>query len=239
MTALGTTRAFVLRAIRQADRSLVLKVFTEEAGSRAYLVRTGGRSGVRPALLQPLARLELVGTEHPERDIQFLREARVERPYTDLDRDPIRRTIALFAQEVLYHVLRQQGPDPGLFRSVHAALDELDSAPELALYPQSLLLLLAAHMGFFPAYEEGDGPYFDPMEGVFLRSPAPHVHAWTQEDSASLQLLLQQWPERIAAADLGPSKRRVLLDGLLQYFRLHVPGFGELHSPAILHAVLH
>ena len=32
--------------------------------------------------------------------------------------------------------------------------------------------------------------------------------------------------------------RRALLDDLLIYYRLHVEGFGELRSPAVLHALL-
>jgi len=37
-----------------------------------------------------------------------------------------------------------------------------------------------------------------------------------------------------------PSDVRIgLLEQLLDYFRLHVEGFGQLRSPAILHALLH
>ena len=37
---------------------------------------------------------------------------------------------------------------------------------------------------------------------------------------------------------LQPAQRAVLLENLLFYFRLHVAGFGQLKSPAVLHAVL-
>jgi hypothetical protein len=37
---------------------------------------------------------------------------------------------------------------------------------------------------------------------------------------------------------LSAIQRTALLEGLLDFFRLHVPGFGQLKSPAVLHAVL-
>lgn len=239
MQPLHTTRAIVLRSIRHGDRSLIVKTFTELFGSRSYLVRTGTKGGVRPGLLEPLARLELVVTDSADHELQHLREARSDRPYVRLAVDPVRGTLALFTQEVLHHCLGQHGPDPALFRSVLAALETLDTADEITCYPQFLLLQLAGHMGFLPSAGGEDDRWFDPIEGVFLNAPAPHVHGFDEDLSAALQRMILGWPLMPEKQELPTATRRALLDGLLAFFRFHVPGFGELRSPGILHAVLH
>lgn len=217
----------------------MLKAFTEQFGARSYLVRMGAKGGTRPGLLEPLARLELVATDSADQGMQHLREVRADRPYLRLSTDPVRGALALFTQEVLHQGLGQHGPDPALFRSVLSALEVLDTEEEITYYPQFLLLQLALHMGFFPSAAEGDERWFDPIEGVFLSLPAPHVHGFDTEVSAGLQQMIDHWPLMPDAQVMSTATRRALLDGLLAFFRFHVPGFGELRSPAILHAVLH
>jgi DNA repair protein RecO (recombination protein O) len=237
---LQVTRAIVLRTIRHGDRSIVLRSLTERFGPRTYMVRTGARNGIRPALLEPLSRLELVVTEDPDHDMHHVREVRAEHPYLRLMRDPVRAALVLFTQEVLYNSLRQDAPDPDLFRFVSATLDELDGeAPPSPLFPQFFLLGLSHQLGFFPAPAAAGEDHFDPREGHFLTGSPAHVHGFDRELSALLAALLDRWPEVPVEPGMNTAARKALLEGLLLYFRFHLPEFGELRSPAVLHAVLH
>ncbi len=66
-----------------------------------------------------------------------MREVRVERPYTNLSMDPVRGTVALFVQEVLYKVLRDEAADPALFEFIQEALESMDTAEDLSHFPSS------------------------------------------------------------------------------------------------------
>ena len=75
---LHTVSAIVLRTIRHGDPTTILKCYTDRFGLRSYVVRTGSKKGTRMALLLPLNRLEMVVTEDADRDLNNVREMRVD-----------------------------------------------------------------------------------------------------------------------------------------------------------------
>ncbi|HEX2617998.1 MAG TPA: recombination protein O N-terminal domain-containing protein [Flavobacteriales bacterium] len=235
---LHTTRAVVLRTVRHGDRTTVLKAYTEAFGLRSYAVRAGGKGGVREALLQPLSRLELVVSEMPERDLQQVREVRAEKPFLQLGEDPLRAAFALFVQEVLYRTLREEAADPIVFAFVQQTLEALDHWPDLNDLPNRFLLHLARCLGFFPEAPDAGEDRFDLREGHFFRGAPPHEWCLDPSVSAELGELLELPLHKGAQEGRTSPYRRALLDGLLLYYRLHLPGFGELRSPEVLRAVL-
>ena len=239
---LQTTRAIVLRTIRHGDRGLVLKAFTESSGLRSYMVRTGGKGPSRMAALQALSRVELVVTESADRDLHQLREVRVERPYTNLPVDPLRGTVALFVQELLVRVLREESADPMLFEFLQEALESLDTAEDLSHFPLLFLVELSRHLGIDPEAPVDGADHFDLREGRFVEASRAHGHVIGPPQSLALAELPTAWRagSRVDAHALripGPV-RRLLLDQLLLYYRMHLEGLGELRSPAVLHQVL-
>lgn len=229
------TKAIILRVIEHGDRSVVLKALTEGSGPSSFLVRP--RVGKVPRnLLQPLMRVELVVTDDPGRELQHVQELRLDKPYTGLHRDPMRAVVGVFVQEVLYQALRGDAPDPALFSYVELELDHLDQASDPEDLPIRFLLGLAWHLGIFPAQPQPNETRYDPQEGRFFSGIPPHAACFDPACSTALAAWLRSWPERPVGGDRG---RRALLDGLLEHFRYHVPGFGTLRSPDMLRAVLH
>jgi DNA repair protein RecO (recombination protein O) len=235
---LHTTRGIVLKTVRHGDRTQILKVYTERSGLRSCVLRTGAKRGVATALLQPLNRLELVLDEHSERDLQQVREIRVERPYLRLPYEPVRATLALFVQEVLYKVLREESPDEDLYGFLEEALEVMDSAPDMRHFPLVFLLQLSGHLGFFPVAPGPGEDRFDLREGHFTRGAAQHGHTMGPELSQALATLLEVGLSDRLETPVPTTVRRELLDHLLLYYRMHLEGMGELRSPAVLHQVL-
>jgi DNA repair protein RecO (recombination protein O) len=235
---LHTTRAIVLKTIRHGDRTVVLKAFTEQFGLRSYMVRAGGKGGVANAALQALNRLELVVNEHAERDIQNIREMRVDRPYARIPYDPVRGALLLFTQELLYKVLRGEAADPELFGFLEEALEAIDSAEDVRNFPLVLLVQLSGQLGFQPAFPAPGEDRFDLREGEFVQGAVQHGHTMGPVLSGHLAALLPIGFEHMPGPVIPASERRDLLDHLLLYYRMHVEGLGELRSPAVLHQVL-
>lgn len=230
------TRGVVLRTIRHTEGRLIARICTDRFGTRGVLVRAG-RGGVTPAALQPLSRVELVVVAPEGRDLLLARELRVERPYVNLARDPLRGTLALFTQELLVHVLREEVEDPELFATLQEMLEELDAGTDPAGFPLRAMVALLPHLGIVPVATAGDPAGFDLREGLFFAGRAPHELCMSAERARVFNALLGG-----AVNDLGTTVpgavRRALLGDLLTYFRLHVEAFGELRSPEVLHAVL-
>ena len=232
---LHTTRAIVLRTIRHGERTVILKAYTELHGLRSYVVRAGGRSGVHQALLQPLSRLELVADERADRDLHTVKEARAESPGAPMGH-PGKAAAALFAQEVLLRVLKEEAADADLFLFAHSAIEVIDREEDLSHFPLLFLTGLMRHLGFQPSPPEDGEENFDLLEGQFVRGEAPSGHTLRTPLSTGLAALLEKGreePIRIPATE-----RRELLDHLLLFYRLHVEGFGELRSIDVLREVL-
>lgn len=234
---LHTTSAIVLKTIRHGDHTVVLKVWTERFGKRSYVVRTGKR-GAPASALQPLSRIELVVDEHPERDLHAAREVRLERPYIRVPFDPVRGALALFVQEVLYRVLREEVPDPALNDFIARSLETIDTAEDIRHFPLVFLLLLSGHMGFFPEPPSAGEEHFDLQEGHFLPQAHPHGHALGPPLSHAFIRLLNADLDNMQELNIPGPQRRDLLDHLLLYFRLHLEGLGEMRSPVVLHETI-
>ena len=235
---LVTTQAIVLKTFRHGDNTVVLKAWTSHAGLRSYVVRTGKRGGAGMAALQALNRIEVVAVEHPERDLHMVRELRVARPYTRLSVDPVRGVVALFVQELLYKVLRQESADDTLNDFLDEALEALDTVPDLRIFPLVFLLRLSGYLGFFPEAPAPGEDRFDLREGHFVQGHGDHAHTLGPPLSLALAALLSADLHDPLPVDLPHAQRRELLDHLLLYFRMHLDGMGELRSPAVLHQVL-
>jgi DNA repair protein RecO (recombination protein O) len=233
-----TTRAIVLKVIRHGDSTLVLKAWTAHAGLRSYMVRAGGRRGSAMAALQALNRLELVVNEQADRDLHTVRELHVAEPFHRIPVEAVRGSVALFVQEVLYKVLRQESADEGLNAFLEEALEVLDTTPDLSHFPLLFLLSLSGHLGFLP---EAPGPgedRFDLREGHFTKGHGEHAHTLGPPYSLALAALLGAGMNALPAPPIPASQRRILLDYLLLYYRMHLEGMGELRSPEVLHQVL-
>lgn len=235
---LHTTRAVVLRTFKHGDNAIILKAYTELFGARSYIVRISKRGSAKPALLQPLDRLELVVSETGEREMHTVREVRMDRAYLGIAGDPARGLLLLFAQEVFYRTLKEESPDPDLFDLVQRTLEEIDTGDNLAQLPLLLLVRLAQHLGFLP---EPPGPgedRFDLREGHFFSGVPQHGFCMDRNSSMDFAQLLKAESTGVDVP-LASEARKRLLEQLLDYFRIHVEGFGQLRSPTILHALLH
>lgn len=237
---LHTTKALVLRTIRHTDSTVVLKAYTEAFGLRSYLVRTP-RSTKRPgmaALLQPLTRLELVVDERADRELHQVREVRLHKPYLRVPGGALRTALLLFMHELLARTLREEAGDVGLWSFLEEALDLLDTAEDVRDLPLRFVLGYAAVLGFAPAPPEEDALYFDLVEGRFTRELPLHAQAIAPPLTAVFAAWLPGALTEPAPVVMAPGQRRELLDLLLRYVRLHVPGAPELRSPDVLHQVL-
>ena len=235
---LRTTRAIVLKTIRYGDRTVVLKAWTEQFGARSYMVRTGAKRGVPAAALQALNRIELVVDEQPEREMHTVRELRVVRPYVRLPYEAVRGALALFVQEVLYKVLREESPEIALNEFIEDVLENMDTAEDLRHFPLVFLTQLSGHLGFLPELPLGAEEHFDLQEGQFVSAGHRHGHTMGPPLSHAFISLLEVDFTRMQDLHIPAPQRRDLLDYLLLYFRLHLEGMGELRSPAVLHEAL-
>ncbi len=235
---LSTTKAIVLSAIKYSDADLIVKCYTQ-LGLKSYLLKRvlkSKKAKIKAAYFQPLTHLELVAKHNNKGNLNFIKEVKINYPYKTIPFDIAKQTMILFLSEVLSKSIHEEEENNLLFEYIETALIWLDTNDEVANFHLLFLLNLTRHLGFYPEKENTDALFFDLEEGRFTNS-IPRSNGVTAENLTHLKALLGINFEGLNSLKFNGLIRQSILDILVHYFELHLPGFQKPKSLAILKTV--
>lgn len=237
---LVSTRGFVLYQAEYSETSLIVKIFTEHFGMQSYIVKGVRKKGSRMKrnLFEPLSMLDIVGYRKENTGLHLLKEASCHRQFIHIPADIVKSSIVLFMNELLYRSIPGEMPDPHLFEFIYSSLLSLDEQEtDLAPVPLRFALQLADLLGICPQNNfSPERPYFNLQDGVFCSHIPDTVHYMGMPLSGYLSGMLEE--EEIVSSALDHTSRVILLEKVLEYFRLHLSTFGEMKSQQVLSIVL-
>lgn len=250
---LHSTRGIVFHTVKYSETSIIVKVYTELFGIQSYLVRGSRniRSKTKPGLFQPLTLLDMVVYHKEKHSLQSVREAHLGHPYRTIPFDIRKSSVALFINELVYKAIREEEANPGLFGFLWKSCLDLDSIVQsVSNFHLNFAVHLMHHLGIFPQNNHSvNSPVFNLREGLFQATIPDHDQYLEGENSLQFHRLLHscgqqsfddsgmaEWPDGGFCPD--PGSRHRLLETLLLYYRLHLPGFAGIQSHHILHDVL-
>lgn len=144
----------------------------------------------------------------------------------------------MFINEILCKVLKEEEPNIPLFDFLKTTLVNLDQAHDnfsnMHLY---FLAELTSHLGIFPNFEQKG--WFDMLEGVSVHAKPLHDYAVGHEERFFFEMLFSTCPAEQQRIKLTNEQRNMLLNMLLTYYALHIPGMEKIRSRTILHTILH
>lgn len=238
---LNKAEGIVLRQIKYSDSSRIVTIFTREKGKRSYFLNGIGKkkNGRLLAATQPLSLVELLVYEGKgEKGMGNIREIKLSFPAIHTRNSIIKTSIVLFLNEVINRCIREEEKDEQLFEFLHAAMISFESLHQneqnfhlhfLVRFTGFLGIHLRRHA--LPA-----GNYFDLGEGCFTATCPFHGHYLEGETAVVFRKLLgTDFHEECA---MSKHHRQAILEGLLNYYRLHLPEFGEVNSHHVLAQVL-
>ena len=234
-------RGIVLHHVKYSESSAIIYIYTDLFGRQAYLVNSikGKGSRFRSNLLQPLTLLEIEGYHKEGRDLQRLKEIRNHIPYRSIPFDPYKGSQAMFLAEVLYRSLREEDPTPGLCEFLEHSLQLLDiSEDNTRNFHLLFLVQLTKYLGFYPENnftKEKKG--FDMRNGQFTDSFILHPDFFDVENSLLLHQLLGTTFNNISELSINQDLRIRFLEYMMDFYRLHVHGFGKVKSLSVLHEI--
>lgn len=230
-------RGIVLSAVGYADNKVVVNVLTETEGSVGFIVRRG--RGARAAVWQPLSVVNVVWHMRGS-GLQTPREISVARPWRSIPYSPNKAAMAMFLSEFLTHALRHEPHGEGLMAWLEASLAWLDAADaDYANFHAVLLLKLTRFLGFAPNVGGWhEGAFFDLQAAEFTAVQPLHPDYLEADEAALVPALLRLGYGLMRRVRLDGASRRRLLDVIVWFYRLHVPGFGELRSLDVLSDVV-
>jgi len=234
------TSGIVLHSIKHTDSTTIITVYTRQFGRVSYMVHGINRkkSVCRAAILQPLSIVEMDVSHTPGKNIQHLKEMRMEQPFTGIPFNPVKNSLALFLSEVLFRTLRQTEPDDSLYLFLENSILQLDcSETGISNFHLVFLLKLTRYLGFQPNQEGAQVNYFDLMNGVFMKEKPLHSHFVLPDVSADFIKVLNADYSTMQNLAFTRARRSNLLQSIVEYYQLHIPGFHGLHSLSVLQSL--
>ena len=127
-----------------------------------------------------------------------------------------------------------------MFDFVFSAIEWLDHQTDgIANFHLLFLIRLTRYLGFYPdRYLAGEADYFDLKNGTFSRFKPDSVLYLSPPHTQNFTMLLQGTFENIDSIKLNNDERRYLINKLLDYYALHIEGFGNIKSHEVLEEVL-
>lgn len=232
------SHGIVLHSLRYGDTQVIVNIFTEMAGTVAFIVNQprAGKRGVKASAWQPLSLVEVVWEPRASASLQKPKELTLWQPWQSLPFEPAKATVALFLGEFLGHALRSEQENAPLFAFMLNGLSWLDESEQhYANFHIVFLLHLTRFLGFLPNVDDWhEGSYFD-LQGAMFTDIAPaHRHYLNPEESALVPKFLRMNIRSMQAVGLNRALRRRALEIVTEFYRLHIPEFPELKSLEVL-----
>lgn len=226
----------VISVVRHNERSNIVTLYTRERG-RMVCVTPAPKVRSRLSGIMLLSVVEADIKWCPNRDIQQLHRYTVRHLWPRIYSSPIKATLVLFLSEFLGRVLRESVSDEGMWRFLHASLEILEQADRrtVANFHIVFLVLIADFLGISPdvtGYSEGS--WFDMRTVQFSSVKPAHNDAVPPREARVIPILMRLTYANARGLLLSGSERSVLIDAMLHYYGLHLPGTDTLKSPAVL-----
>ena len=232
-----------MHTIRYGESSLVVHCYTEQYGRQTYMIKgvRKSRKQNRPNLFQPLFILDFEVYHKDSREIQLVKEVTRATPLNSLPFDITKSTQAIFMAEVLYRVIREEEPNPMMSHFLVNTIQYLDALGEPSPdFHIIFLFQLSRYLGFYPKNNYGEVNLFFNLESGTFQSQLTDLEI--QLDGAVSELwsrFVGHDYQSVKKSILNGGHRKVVLDNLVRYYKLHVDGMGEIRSLEVLHTFFH
>lgn len=236
---ISATKAIVISSLKYGDTSLIVTCYTLELGMKRYMVKgilKAKSRTLKRAYFQPLTQLQLIGYHNNKGNLNTIKEAAVDYHYKSLLTQITKQTISFFIADILNGALREEEANPRLFEFIISSMQWVDLQEEVSNFHLVFLLNLTKFLGFYPVSNLVHSSYFDLNEGVFTDTVPPYYFI-TGDKLKLFKGLLGIKFDGLSEMKLNGGQRHELLSILIRYFELHLDGFKEPKSLAILKTI--
>ena len=235
------TRAIVLHQLKYSDSGIIAQLYTRKFGRQSFLIKgmRNKKAGKHNILFQPMVILDLVIYYKESRTIQVMKEFTVSYPAADIHTNIKKSCMAIFLCEVLTSVLREESHNEVLFDFIEKAIIYFDGCREsFANFHIAFLAGLSSYLGFEPGLKAKQNDlYFDMLNGIFIPRPPLHGNYANEEISEILAAFFISSYDRIDNIILNGALRNEVLDVIIKYYSLHLPGLKKINSLEVLKEV--
>jgi DNA repair protein RecO (recombination protein O) len=231
------TKAIVISNVKFGEADLIVKCFTLEKGVVSFMlkgIRKSKKGRMRVSLFQQLTLLEIEATYKENKNLQYLKEVKIDYPLQTLHTDIFKSTIVMFLAEVLKSSIQEEEKNESLFQFLKESLIYLDQVDSIKNFHLHFIVKLTSFLGFSPDQSSTDFPYFDMLNGVFQLKEY-NMYSFNNTNSVLLKELIKL--ENYNEAEnikLNQERRKSFLDFMMLYYELQLQGFRKPKSLEVL-----
>ena len=235
---LEKTRGIVLHQIKYTDSGIVAQIYTRKFGRQSFLIKgmRNRKTGKHNILFQPMFILDLEMNYKASHEMQMLKEFSVSFTPYDIYSNIKKSCVAIFLGEVLTSVLKEESPHDEMFDFIEDSIIYFDRCKEgYANFHIAFLAGLSSFLGFEPGQRiNKDDAFFDMTNGVFVPIPPVHGNYANEEISNILADFFVASYDIIAGISLNGNMRNEVLETLVRFYSLHLPGLKKIRSLEVL-----
>lgn len=235
---LQKTKGIILHQIKYTDSGVISQVYTRDFGRLSIMIKgiRSRKSGKHNVLFQPMFVLDLVFYYKESRGVQMLKEFSVSLSPAAIYADVKKSCIAVFLAEILTSVLKEESPNFELFDYLEDSIKYLDACTSgFANFHIAFLIGLSSFLGFEPGKrDDPEKKYFDLLNGTFVTMPPLHS---AYADPFVSDILAEFFPisfDQMRSIPLTGPVRNLVLETIIRYFSIHLPGLKKINSIDIL-----
>lgn len=226
-----------------SDRHNIVTLYTRERGRVAFVSPLGKtRKGqARNARLSLLAVVEADVNFHEGKELQSLPAVTSPVVWRELYFNPVKSATVMFVAEFLNRLLRTAAPDRAMWDFIYLSLRTLDEMKSgIANFHIAFLTRLAEHAGISPHIATWrQGFWMDMRDGVFSAIRPNHPDYLRPAEAEYVKLLLRITYRNMHRYRLDSEARNHILNQILRYYAIHLPGVANLKSLDVLHEIFH
>ena len=238
---LEKTSGIILHQLKYTDSGLVTQIYTRKFGRQSFFIRgiRNKKAGNHNIHFQPLSILDLVMYYKESRGMQSIKEFSVAYAPVDIYNNIRKSCVAIFLGEALTSVLKEESPNNEMFDYIHDSITYFDSCKEkFSNFHIAFLTGLCSYLGFEPGRRNDDNNiFFDMINGTFVSLPPVHGSYAGEDISDILARFFSSSWDKMEGIVLSGSKRNEVLDTLMKYYSIHLPGLKKINSLEILKEV--
>ncbi len=232
------TKAIVLHTTKYGDNKIIVDFFTEAMGRLSFAVSLSksAKAKLKRQYFQPLAILSIEFAYRPKANIQQLKDACIEYPYTDIPVSPYKISLTLFLAEFLTYSTRSEQSNAPLFFFLQKSMEWLDASEgNYSNFHLVFLIKLTRYLGIYPNTENYvRGAVFDLQEGKFITHTPLHGNFLAGKDCERLLTFMRLSYQSMHLYTMSHHERNMCVEMLLKYYRLHLPVFPEMKTLPVL-----
>lgn len=228
-------KAIVLQSIKYADKKHIIKLFTREHGLLTCMARLSSSpsSKLKPSSLMVMNLIDAEISKKENKDIQLLIEANCYFIYTSIHSDFKKLSVIQFINEILNKTLKDQTSQPELFDFISESLVYLNESDEnTSNFHLYFLMKILEFFGIEPINNfDKNNKFFDCREGKFSPIELGYPMGLNELNS---ELFNKALSVNLLIEKLINTQRTSLLESILAYYKMHLPGFTDVKSLEVL-----